>query len=118
TFTYKNLSLDVLLDTKIGGDFVLASYRFGTHTGALYNTLAGRDAEHGGITFTSKFNNVTYDDGMIPDGVFAEGQMIDQPDGSKVDVGGMTYQEAYEKGYVEPSHTPQFFYRYGSSSTG
>lgn len=118
TFRYKNFSLDVLLDTKIGGDFVLASYRFGTHTGALENTLAGRDASHGGITWTSKYNNVTYDDGMIPEGVFADGQMITEPDGSQVDVGGLTYQEAYEKGYVEPTHTPQFFYRYGSSSTG
>lgn len=127
TFSYKNFSLDVLLDTKIGGDFVLASYRFGTHTGALKNTLFGRDAEHGGITWTSKYpykdndgtvRYITYDDGMIPDGVFATGQMITQPDGSEVDVSGMTFKEAYEKGYVEPTHAPQFYYRYGSSSTG
>jgi len=44
--------------------------------------------------------------------------MITQPDGSQVNVGGMSFQEAYDKGYVEPTHTPQFFYRYGSSSTG
>lgn len=118
TFHYKNFDLDVLLDAKIGGDFVLASYRFGTHTGALENTLFGRDASHGGITWTSKYNNVSYDDGMIPDGVFADGQKITQPDGSEVDVSGLTYQEAYDKGYVEPSHAPQFYYRYGSSSTG
>jgi iron complex outermembrane receptor protein len=30
----------------------------------------------------------------------------------------MSFEEAYEAGYVEPTHTPQFFYRYGSSSTG
>jgi iron complex outermembrane receptor protein len=30
----------------------------------------------------------------------------------------MSFQEAYDAGYVEPTHTPQFFYRYGSSSTG
>ena len=118
TFTYKNISLNVLIDAKIGGDFVMASYRFGTHTGALANTLTGRDASHGGISWTSKYNNVAYDDGMIPVGVFAPGQKITQPDGSSVDVGGLTYQEAYDKGYVEPSHTPQFYYRYGSSSTG
>lgn len=118
TFTYKNVSLNVLIDTKIGGDFVMASYRFGTHTGALANTLSGRDASHGGITWTSKYNNVQYDDGMIPVGVFAPGQKITQPDGSSIDVGGLTFQEAYDKGYVEPTHTPQFFYRYGSSSTG
>jgi iron complex outermembrane receptor protein len=55
---------------------------------------------------------------MIVYGVFAPGQKITQPDGTSVDVGGMTFEEAYKKGYVEPSHTPQFFYRYGSSSTG
>jgi iron complex outermembrane receptor protein len=109
----------VLLDAKFGGDFVLLTYRYGTHTGVFPNTLVGRDAAHGGITWTSKFDDQTYDDGIIPDGVFAKGQMIDQPLGRPpVDVGGMTYQEAYEKGYVEPSHAPQFYYRYGSSSTG
>ncbi|MCH5597618.1 hypothetical protein [Niabella ginsengisoli] len=30
----------------------------------------------------------------------------------------MTFNEAYEKGYIEPTHAPQFYYRYGSSSTG
>lgn len=41
-----------------------------------------------------------------------------QPDGSLADVGGMTFKEAYDKGLVEPTHLPQFGYRYGSSSTG
>lgn len=118
TFRYKNFSLGVLLDAKFGGDFVLLTYRYGTHTGVFPNTLAGRDASHGGITWTSKYDNQTYDDGLIPDGVFAKGQMITQPNGSQVDVGGMSYQEAYNKGYVEPTHAPQFYYRYGSSSTG
>ena len=35
TFTYKSISLNVLIDAKIGGDFVMASYRYGTHTGAI-----------------------------------------------------------------------------------
>ncbi len=38
-FRYKNFSLNVLIDAKIGGDFVLASYRFATHTGVIPNTL-------------------------------------------------------------------------------
>jgi len=118
TFKYKNFSLNVLLDAKIGGDFVLASYRFGTHTGVFPNTLHGRDAEHGGITWTSKYDGITYDDGIIVQGVFAQGQTITQPDGTNVDVGGMTFEEAYNKGFVEPTHLPQFGYRYGSSSTG
>lgn len=118
TFRYKNFSLNVLLDGKFGGDFVLLTYRYGTHTGVFPNTLAGRDAEHGGITWKSAYDNQVYDDGIIPDGVFAKGQMITQADGTQINVGGMTYKQAYDKGYVEPSHAPQFYYRYGSSSTG
>ncbi len=120
TFTYKNFSLNVLLDAKIGGDFVALSYRYGTHTGVFPNSLQGRDKQNGGIVWTSAYANDggTYDDGIIPQGVFAPGQKVDKPGGGTADVGGMTYQEAYSKGLVEPSHLPQFFYRYGSSSTG
>ena len=118
TFTFKNFSLNILIDAKIGGDFALMSYRQGTHSGVFPNSIFGRDAQSGGITFTSKYDNQTYDDGRIVEGVFAPGQMITQPDGSQVNVGGMSFKEAYDAGYVEPTHTPQFFYRYGSSSTG
>jgi iron complex outermembrane receptor protein len=106
------------MDAKIGGDFVLSSYRFGTHTGVFPHTLQGRDAEHGGITWESGYDHQKYDDGIIPEGVFASGQKVTQPNGSQADVGGMTFKEAYDKGLVEPSHLPQFMYRYGSSSTG
>ena len=120
TFNYKNFSLNVLLDAKIGGDFVLLSYRYGTHTGVFPNSLPGRDAKNGGIEWTSQYANDggTYDDGIIPEGVFKPGQMVDKPGGGTADVGGMTYQQAYDQGLVEPSHLPQFYYRYGSSSTG
>ncbi|MET0243575.1 MAG: SusC/RagA family TonB-linked outer membrane protein [Flavitalea sp.] len=118
TFSYKSFSLNVLFDAKIGGDFALMSYRQGTHSGVFPNSIFGRDAQSGGITFTSKYDNKQYDDGRIVQGVFAPGQMITQPNGSQVNVGGMSFQEAYDAGYVEPTHTPQFFYRYGSSSTG
>jgi iron complex outermembrane receptor protein len=118
TFTYKNFSLNVLIDGKIGGDYALLTYRYGTHTGVFPNSIFGRDAKSGGITWTSAYDGQTYDDGRIVEGVFAAGQMITQADGSQVNVGGMTFKEAYDKGYVEPTHTPQFFYRYGSSSTG
>lgn len=118
TFRYRNFSLGVLLDAKVGGDFVLLSYRYGTHTGVLPNTLHGRDPEYGGITWTSAYDGQTYDDGLIPEGVFAMGQKVTLPNGTQADVGGMTYKEAYDAGLVEPTHAPQFYYRYGSSSTG
>ena len=117
-FSYKNWSLNVLFDAKVGGDMAITALRFGLHTGALPSTLDGRDAEHGGITWTSKYDGQTYDDGLIVDGVFAPGQQVTLADGSKANVGGMTFKEAYEKGFVEPTHAPQFYYRYGSSSTG
>lgn len=117
-FSYKSWSLNVLFDAKIGGDMAMSSIRSGTHTGVLPNTLFGRDAEHGGITWTSKYDGITYDDGMIIDGVFAKGQKVTLPNGSSADVGGMTFKEAYEAGLVEPTHAPQFYYRYASSSTG
>ncbi|MCU7550959.1 SusC/RagA family TonB-linked outer membrane protein [Chitinophagaceae bacterium LB-8] len=120
TFTYKNLSLNCLIDAKIGGDFVALSYRYGTHTGVFPNSIFGRDAQSGGITWTSKYANDggTYDDGRIVDGVFDNGTVVTTPSGAKQDVSGMTFEEAYKAGFVEPTHTPQFFYRYGSSSTG
>ncbi len=117
TFRYKNFSLNFLIDAKIGGDMVMHTLRYGTHTGIFKSSLQGRDKEHGGIEWTSKYDNQTYDDGIIPDGVFDNGQKITQPNGTQVDVSGMTYREAYEKGYVEPTHLPQFSYRYGSFST-
>ena len=118
TFNYKSFSLNVLIDAKIGGDFALATYRQGTHSGVFPNSIFGRDAQSGGITWTSAYDGKTYDDGRIVQGVFQPGQMVTQADGSQVDVGGMSFEDAYNAGYVEPTHTPQFFYRYGSSSTG
>jgi iron complex outermembrane receptor protein len=51
--------------------------------------------------------------------VFASGITLSQPGGApSVNVGGMTFKEAYDKGYVEPNHAPMYYYRYGSFSTG
>ncbi len=117
-FSYKNWSLNVSLDAKFGGDMAMSAIRRGTHTGVFPNTLFGRDADHGGIVWTSKFDGITYDDGLMVEGIFAEGQKVSQPDGTTADVGGMTFKEAYDAGLVEPTHIAQYFYRYASSSTG
>ena len=121
---YKNFSLDIMIDGKVGGDIAYSAFRFGTHTGVFPNTLFGRDAAHGGVTWTTKFDDAgngvyqTYDDGILPEGVFAPGTQAAQPDGSTIDVSNMTFKEAYDKGYVEPTHASGYYYRYGSSSTG
>ncbi|MCT4589564.1 MAG: SusC/RagA family TonB-linked outer membrane protein [Carboxylicivirga sp.] len=121
SFTYKGLSLSVLLDARFGGNIGSFTNKYGTANGLLATSLKYRDASHGGITWTSEYADTkgrTYSDGMIPDGVFKEGQEVTAPNGSKVDVGGMTYQEAYDKGYVEPTHASFNTYFNNSWSRG
>lgn len=118
-FTYKNLSISVLIDARFGGHVASYANRYGTAYGWLETSLDGRDPEFGGVTWTSGFsdtNGRTYTDGVIPEGVFADGQMVTAPNGQQVDVGGMTYQEAFDAGYVEPTHAG--FYHYFTNSWG
>jgi iron complex outermembrane receptor protein len=113
SFRYKNLSLSVLLDARFGGHIASYSNRYGTAYGYMETSLKYRDPEHGGITWTSKYADIsgqTFSDGMIPEGVFAEGQKVTTPSGEQQDVGGMTYREAYEAGYVEPTHASLYTY--------
>lgn len=119
SFTYKNLSMSILIDARFGGHVASYANRYGTSYGWLDTSLEGRDPEYGGTTWTSKFgdtNGRTYTDGIIPEGVFADGQMVTAPNGQQVNVGGMTYQEAFDAGYVEPTHAG--FYHYFTNSWG
>lgn len=67
TFTYKSLSLDFNIDYRIGGKMLSPSTKFMMGAGMFENTLAGRDAEHGGLQYTD--NGVTYNDGILLNGV-------------------------------------------------
>lgn len=121
TFTYKNLSLSVLVDMRFGGKIASYSNRYGTAYGYLESSLEGRDAEHGGITWTSQYSGSegqTFEDGVIPDGVFATGTVVTTPSGENVNVGGMTFVDAYNKGYVEPVHASYWTYFNNSWGTG
>lgn len=90
TFTYKNLSLSVLIDASIGGKIYSGTNRTGIYTGVLKSTLPGRNADHGGLSYYYANNNTssskillgsggapngetTYQDGIIVDGVNADG---------------------------------------------
>ncbi|WP_231491655.1 SusC/RagA family TonB-linked outer membrane protein [Pedobacter sp. Leaf170] len=92
TFTYKNLSLGVLIDASFGGSIYNGTYATGTYTGVLESTLPGRAAEFGGISYyypgnlkangtvrvtannTAPADVTVYDDGMIFEGVTADGK--------------------------------------------
>lgn len=118
-FTYKGLSLSVLMDARIGGHIASYSSRYGTAYGYLEASLKGRDTEFGGVSWTSQYADTQgqqFSDGVIPEGVFKPGQTVTTPGGSVVDVGGLTYQEAYDQGLVEPTHAG--YHTYFNNSWG
>jgi iron complex outermembrane recepter protein len=119
SFSFKNISVSVLLDARFGGHVASYANRYGTAYGWLNTSLDYRDAEFGGVTWNSKYadsNGQTFTDGVIPEGVFAIGQMVTAPSGTRVNVGGMTYQEAVTAGHIEPTHAG--FYHYFTNSWG
>ncbi len=120
-FNIGNFNMSILLDARFGGHMASYSSRYGTAYGFLETSLYGRSPEHGGVTWTSNYDDVNgkqFSDGIIPDGVFAEGQTVTTPSGSTVDVGGMTYQEAFDAGHVEPTHASYYHYRLNSWGNG
>jgi iron complex outermembrane receptor protein len=121
TLRYKNLTMSVLLDARFGGHIASYSNRYGTAYGIMETSLAYRAPEYGSITWTSQYEDTkgqVFTDGLIPEGVFAEGQTVVAPNGESVNVGGMSYQEAYEAGYVEPTHAGFYTYLNNSWGTG
>lgn len=70
-FTYKNFNLNFLVDARIGGKIFSGTNSTGTYTGVLASTMRGRNAENGGLTYT--VGGTTFNDGMIFDGVLANG---------------------------------------------
>ncbi|WP_264537821.1 SusC/RagA family TonB-linked outer membrane protein [Flavobacterium sp. N1736] len=86
TLTYKNLEFSFLIDASVGGELFSGTNRTGIYTGVLEQTLPGRDAANGGLNYyvngTTKTlvsggnvpgGAVVYDDGMIFNGVYADG---------------------------------------------
>ncbi|WP_165024957.1 SusC/RagA family TonB-linked outer membrane protein [Dysgonomonas sp. ZJ279] len=114
---YKDWSLFVGLDMRIGGYVASYNSRYGTAYGFTKKSLEGAPG-HGGLTWTSAFDGLTYHDGVIPAGLFPEGTPIAQPDGSTYTVGkggvsqsGESYQELFDKGVIEPTHSSAWNYR-------
>lgn len=92
TFSYKGVSLGVLIDASFGGSIYNGTYATGTYTGVLASTLPGRAAEFGGISYyypgnvkangtvrlangaTAPAGTTVYDDGIIFNGVTTDGK--------------------------------------------
>lgn len=97
--SYKNFYMNIQIDAKIGGLMASATHQYGSSNGSLKNSLFGRDTEHGGVDYVDDDGN-TQHDGIIPDGVLADGIKSDID--PSVDLGGMTYAEAVEQGHLKP----------------
>lgn len=108
---YKNWTLRASFDARFGGKVASYNSRYGTAYGYTESSLQYRDPEHGGLTWTSKWDNVTYNDGIIPDGIVPAGTQITQPSGEVYTVGqssltsaGELYADLVNKGVLEPTH--------------
>lgn len=115
-FRYKNLSLNVLIDARVGGNVISATYNYASQLGALEHTLYGRTPETGGISYTDGQGNKRV--GIIPEGIFAQGTIITDLSGTKREVGGMTYQEVYNNGWITPLRTDIYYRALGSWGVG
>jgi len=102
TVMYKNLSLDFTIDYRIGGKMVSNPTKYMMGAGMFENTMQYRDAEHGGLTYTS--GSTTYHDGVLLEGV---NQTTGQANTKIIDAGtyymntfGWGYDAWNEKGSV------------------
>ena len=95
-FTYKNFSLSVHIDGQFGGKLLSVTNNYLKSSGAGIESLAGRDEEYGGLAYYINNDNQkvaldnhqasapagitdgnVYHDGMIADGVKADGSKND-----------------------------------------
>jgi iron complex outermembrane recepter protein len=115
TLSYKGFSLNIQVDSKIGGMMASATHQYGSSNGSLKNSLHGRDAEHGGVQYVDE-NGGTKNDGIIPEGVLADGiKSIKDP---SVDLGGMSYAEAVAQGHLRPIPARNYYENLTQWSSG
>jgi iron complex outermembrane receptor protein len=107
---WKNFTLFAQFDAKIGGKMASATHQYGSQYGSFESTLYGRTAESGGVAWTDPQGNQR-NDGVIPDGVFGKGVLIN---GQNVE--GLSYAEAVKQGIAAP--IPAWRYYDGLASWG
>jgi iron complex outermembrane receptor protein len=107
---YKNFTFFAQLDSKIGGLMASATHQYGSQYGSFESTLPGRTKETGGVEWTDA-TGVKRQDGIVPDGVFGKGVVIN---GQNVE--GMSYAEALKLGLRQP--LPAWRYYDGIASWG
>jgi iron complex outermembrane recepter protein len=115
--SYKNVNVSFQVDAKVGGLMASATHQYGSANGNLANSLFGRDAASGGVTYTDDAG-VTHHDGIIPDGVLNDGLTAVNAAGQTVDLGGMTYAQAVEQGLLKPIPAYAYYENLSQWSSG
>lgn len=110
SFSYKSFDFYALIDGRVGGNFFSNTYKYASSRGTLQSSLYGRDKENGGWQRTNFKGEEVYDVYPI-DGVFDEGStapLASDPT-KRIDVAGLTYREALDKG-IRPMPAGAFYY--------
>ena len=101
TLRFKNVALRASLDARFGG--YVASYT--AHYAAAYGQSETSLKYREGMTWTSQIPGstfgMTFYDGFIPEAVFRANTKSPL---TGEDISGLTYQEAYDQGKMEPAH--------------
>ena len=99
------------MDMRFGGMVAIYGSHYGTAYGYLKSSMNGVDAENGGITYTSIWDGLTYDDGIIPEAIMPGGQTINTPSGTyTIAEGGELYADLVNRGIVDPQHASSWNY--------
>jgi iron complex outermembrane receptor protein len=109
---WKDFTFFAQFDAKIGGKMASATHQYGSQYGSFKSTLYGRTKANGGVEWTDP-TGVKREDGVIPDGVFGKGVVIN---GQNVE--GMSYAEAVTKGLKTPIPAWQYYDGLASWGTG
>ncbi len=114
SFSYKNFDFYALIDGRVGGNFFSNTYKYAAPMGTLQSTLYGRDADNGGWARVN-YNGETVYDAYPLDGVFDEGATapLASDPSTRIDVGGMTYEEAIGLGIRPMPASAFYYYNYG-----
>ncbi len=107
TLRYKNYTLFTQIDARFGGLVYSESYTYAMGQGTPLASLQYRDQAHGGVARIDSYTGKTVYDGAVPNAVFAAGQTSLLKPG--VNIGGMTFAQAYAKGLVESWYAPAYY---------
>ncbi|MCF0179752.1 MAG: SusC/RagA family TonB-linked outer membrane protein, partial [Bacteroidales bacterium] len=113
---WKNLTLSASFDMRFGGKVASYNSRYGTAYGYTEASLEGRGLNNGGIEYVSRYDGLTYQDGMMPNAIVPTGTTFSGYNGGDYTVGsgkyssGETWQELYDKGVVDYVHAGGWWY--------